>query len=283
MPRAWHFKHAAGQLLNECRHAAYHSLARRVRRRAPSVRADPVDATVRELQRVGFCVLPEFITRQRCAELVARIEAGMTRYSSFVQVDAANADRRLFGLDAVDEEIRQAAFDPRALGALERYQGTSSYEGFALCAKLTATPGNIGSGQGWHRDSAAFMQTKCMIYLTDVAPDNGPFQYVVGSHRPLDVVRCAGRYGFAVNKHRFGNDEMAELLATEPTRVRELTAPAGTAIVFDSRGLHRGAPIVAGERYAITTYLWFNQPAPQHIRAWTIESQERHGPMSRVT
>jgi len=275
--RIWNIKSAAGQLLNEGRQALLRTLSSRRRSdRRPSA---SVDDMLRQLRRVGFVVLPGFLSPERSAELVRRIDDGLTRYAPFVQVDASGSDHRLFGLDAVDDEVRQVAFDPRALNVLTRYQDATDHEGFALCARLVAKPGNVGSGQGWHRDSAAFMQTKCMVYLSDVGPDNGPFQFVTGSHRPLDVVRCAGRYGFGVNQYRFSDDAIAELLAAEPSRVRTLTASAGTAILFDSRGLHRGTPIVAGQRYAITTYLWFNQPAPSHIRAWTIESQQRNGPM----
>lgn len=278
----WNVKHAAGQLLNECRHAAYHALARRLRQLTRGPVAPP-DAAVRELRRTGYYVVPNFLRADECTLLRERIDDGLARYAGFVQVDTAGADQRLFGLDAVDEQVCRVAFDARAVGILERYQGTSRYEGFALCARLTAVPGNIGSGQGWHRDAAAFMQTKCMVYLTDVGSDNGPFQYVAGSHRPLDVVRCAGRYGFAVNQYRFSDEEIGTLLAAEGGRARELTAPAGTAILFDSRGLHRGAPIVAGERYAITTYLWFNQQVPEHIRRWTIASQQRDGALGGAT
>jgi Phytanoyl-CoA dioxygenase (PhyH) len=269
-------KNAASQLLNECRYAARHVLSLRsvVSAGEPP---QPIVAALRELRRVGFAVLPGFLSQERCADLIGRIDAGLAKYASFVQRDGSGADHRLFGLDAVDEEIRRVAFDPFAMDVLGRYEQASGYEGFALSARLVATAGNKGSGQGWHRDSAAHKQTKCIVYLTDVGPDNGPFQYVAGSHRPLDVVRCTHKYGYGVNQYRFSDDELRRLLAHEPDRLRTLTAPAGTAILFDSRALHRGMPIAAGRRYAITTYLWFNQPAPSHIRELTIESQLRNG------
>ncbi len=276
-------KNAAGQIVSECRQALHRALSPLLAARQPSDSTQSIDGVLREMRRVGYVVLPSFMSRERCAALIARIDTGLAKYEPFVQLDLASSDHRLFGLDAVDDEIRRAAFDPFAVAVLKRYERATVYEGFALSARLTATPGNKGSGQGWHRDSAAYKQTKCMVYLTDVDRNTGPFQYIAGSHRPLDVVRCAARYGFDVNQFRFSDIQIEALLAAEPSRSRVLSAPAGTAILFDSRGLHRGVPILAGERYAITTYLWFNQRAPEHIRAWTIESQQRNGPARRIT
>jgi hypothetical protein len=270
-------KNAAGQLLNEVQQ----TLRRVLRPVPPSTNGRAPwsrEATLGELRRTGYVVMPNFVGRARCADLIRRIDAGLSEYSRFVQIDDTAADHRLFGLDAVDEEIRNVAFDPFAVDVLTRYERASRYEGFALCARLEARPGNRGSGQGWHRDSAAYKQTKLMVYLTDVSADNGPFQYIAGSHHALDVVRCAVSYGFDVNQHRLGDDAVARVIAAQPGRLRTLTATAGTAILFDSRGMHRGMPIVAGKRYAITTYLWFNQAAASHVRAWTIEAQQRNGP-----
>lgn len=277
-----HLANAAGQLWSEARQNARRAL--RWRPSGTGADDDPrVERLLSELRRNGFALLPGFIDQERCRELARRIDGALERYATFVQVDAAGADRRLFGLDAVDEEIRRVAFDPFVMRVLERYQGASEHQGFALTARLDHKPGNQGSGQGWHRDSAAYMQTKCMVYLSDVGADNGPFAYVAGSHRALDVVRCAATYGFGVNQYRFDEAQMAPLLAAERQRERVFTAPAGTALLFDSRGLHRGTPIVSGPRYAITTYLWFHEAVPSHVQAWTIDAQQRNGPVRNAT
>lgn len=271
-----HVRKALGQFANECRIRLHR---RRVRADSAEHDIDKTREVMHELSNVGFAVLPDFLDRSTCEMLVHRIDAALTEYASFVQVDESLADHRLFGLDAVDEEVRAVAFAPFVLNLLQRYQSASRYEGFALCARLEATSKNRGSGQGWHRDAAAYQQVKCMVYLSDVAGENGPFQYIAGSHRPTDVVRCAGKYGFEVNQHRFTDAQVQRLLDAETSRLRTLTAPAGTAILFDSRAIHRGMPIVSGTRYAITSYLWFDMLAPDHIRKWTIESQCRDGPV----
>src|SRR6185437_16980073 len=71
-------------------------------------------------------------------------------------------------------------------GAGEAYGGRALVNHTTLAARLRARPGNLGSGQGWHRDAFHF-QYKAMVYLSDVGPDNGPFQLLDASHRAAQV------------------------------------------------------------------------------------------------
>ena len=49
----------------------------------------------------------------------------------------------------------------------KNYSGPKVILETTLAAKLSHKKGNLGSGQGWHRDSY-FRQFKAMAYLTDV-------------------------------------------------------------------------------------------------------------------
>jgi len=260
----------ARQAINELRVAARRAIAVRPRRTSAATQS-----LVDRLRRDGYAVVPTFLTAARCAELRDRVDGALEEHAQFVQQDPMGADRRLFGLDAYDPEIRAIAFDPFLIDVLKTYERASSHEGFALCAHLRTRPHNLGSGQGWHRDSAAYTQTKYMVYLSDVGSDNGPFQYVRGSHRSEQILRAIFAYGYAANQFRFTDEEISRLTTAELGRLQTFTAPAGTAIVFDSRGLHRGMPIASGDRYAITTYLWFDRPPVGHVRALTIAEQRR--------
>jgi len=263
------------QLIGECRQNLLQALFRKsLLRNEDRLKTLRV---VKELRRVGLVVLHNFVPQERCAELLGHVDAALEQYQSFVQISADGADYRLFGLDAFDDQVRRVTFDPLVIGALRYYQNASRYEGFALCSRLLPVAGNLGSGGGWHRDSPARQQTKLMLYLTDVGDNNGPFQYLVGTHRGLDVIRCSLKFGYDLNQYRFSDGEVARLLDAEPSRLYTLNAPAGTAVLFDSRAIHRGMPMTAGKRYTITSYLWFDQPAPNHVREWTIEAQQRNG------
>ena len=92
----------------------------------------------------------------------------------------------------------------------------------------------LGS-QRWHRDPEDEHVVKAFLYLTDVDEGAGPFEYVRGSSR-------GGRYG---NLWPWGDgvlyppqDELME--AVDPSDRLSLMGPAGTLILGDTAGFHRG-------------------------------------------
>jgi hypothetical protein len=93
---------------------------------------------------------------------------------------------------------------------------------------------------------------KAFLYLTDVGEENAPFVYLKGSHqrgrwrhkfeREYDADGPTGRFG------HFFPQEMRQLRASHAWAEEVCTAPAGTLILADFRGLHRGTPMVSGRR-----------------------------------
>jgi hypothetical protein len=79
---------------------------------------------------------------------------------------------------------------------------------------------------------------KIFFYLTDVDAQTGPHCFVRGSHRdkPLPL-RRDGRIADAEIVQHYG-----------AARVAEITGPRGTVIVANTRGLHKGKHLAAGDR-----------------------------------
>jgi hypothetical protein len=128
----------------------------------------------------------------------------------------------------------------------------------------------------FHRDASGG-DIKAIIYMSDVGPQNGPFSYAVGSHRVAlgrtDDHICEAndsngmastdpeqRRDFAAlprrlrQKGAFGND-LTEHDAAGAALLRSvwpITAPAGSIVVFDTKGIHRGGMVLQGERRVIT-------------------------------
>ena len=98
----------------------------------------------------------------------------------------------------------------------------------------------------WHPNVKAF------LYLTDVDAASGPFRYLTGTHRPAGWRRKReieyesegwdGTWG-----HYFPS-EVEYLQRTYGFEERVYAAKAGTLIIGDYRGLHRGTPLQAGGR-----------------------------------
>lgn len=100
---------------------------------------------------------------------------------------------------------------------------------------------NLGKSQAaqmFHFDMDRFKFLKFFFYITDVHSDNGPHCYIEKSHKRLDS---------KVRKDRRLTDE--ELLAHYPKEsFKEFVGKKGTILAVDTRGLHKGKPLVSGER-----------------------------------
>ncbi len=121
----------------------------------------------------------------------------------------------------------------------------------------------------FHIDSDGWPWLKVLIYLEPVGPDQGPFRYVVGSHRWTDPFELAIRK--TTEKMRLDAKSFAAL--PEPFRLKaefgDETDPAtpkaerllkaeralcdgeSDLILFDNNGVHRGGFVRKGRRYML--------------------------------
>ena len=127
-----------------------------------------------------------------------------------------------------------------------------------------------------HRDASGG-DIKAIIYMSDVELDNGPFAYVRGSHRMRMSVTDDHIAETNDSNGLAGTDPTSRLLfAALPSRLRQkgsfsndvpdgsplagellgslwsITAPRGSVVVFDTKGVHRGGMVMRGERRVIT-------------------------------
>ena len=248
---------------------------RNINKKSPSVDLNYLSSTrqkiiLNEIVKSGYSIIPDFYTAEQCAELINEIERLLVKVKDKVWVDSFHSDHRIFGANHLSETI-QSFYDNSFINEIiYAYEGTNNRVGFVLAAKLNATEENLGSGQGWHRDNPANKQTKAILYLTDTDMEHGPFQYIKGSHKSVSVVYNQINYGFKFNQNRFEEADINKLISNNPSLLETVIGKAGTLIITDTRGIHRGMPIKAGTRYALTDYLWFNMAIPAHVNELII-------------
>jgi hypothetical protein len=144
---------------------------------------------------------------------------------------------------------------PTALSAaIDSYFGLETF----VDARYVATiPGRLGVARMqalWHSDSEDLITVKVYTFLTDVDAFSGALEYIAESHPK-------GRFAVPVAelwKHSFVKDPTPEhtfqvpddllFMHVRPDLLRRLEGPAGTVVVFDARGLHRGGHVVGGIR-----------------------------------
>lgn len=210
---------------------------------------------VQGLKSQGYYAIENFISRQHCELLVSRLDSVLEKNPSLIH-PATPYDHRLHGVEQIDDEFLFFAQHPLLQEIADIYLEEPARVAFTLGARLAASPDNPGSGGGWHRDNF-INQFKAMLYLTDTGSDNGPFQLLAGSHHLGRILKDNRILARPYGNVRMTEDDIDALLAkTGPARLHTLTAKAGTVLLFDSRTIHRGAPIRKGVRYALTDYFY---------------------------
>jgi hypothetical protein len=98
------------------------------------------------------------------------------------------------------------------------------------------------AAQFWHFDMDRIKWIKFFVYLTDVGPENGPHSFVTGSHRRGGIPIRLLQKGYA----RLTDEEVSSVYSKD--RLVEFTAPRGTVIAEDTRGLHKGKHLTKDDR-----------------------------------
>jgi hypothetical protein len=218
------------------------------------LRAD-LDALANRARRDGVAVLPNYWPPQRCAEARQEIDRLSQEYPDSIQRYSGGADQRLFGVESTSGLLREFHADPFARKFGEILCGHELYNFATLAGHIRATSENRGSGEGWHRDAHGF-QFKAILYLNDTGPKNGPFEYLLGSHKVLAVAFDTARANLPAYPDTRYTDEQVKRLSRGGKRCRSFPAPAGTLLLVVTSGIHRGQPLDLGERYALTNYYY---------------------------
>lgn len=179
-----------------------------------------------------------------------------------------DSDRRIYGVERYDKLFitkRQKEFVADFNAKAKVFTDNIN---FTLAGEIKCSPGNLGSGGGWHRDSPYTNQFKTIIYLTDVCEENGPFQYIKGSHKRGSYKKVSEVLkGYNYGKMRFSDEEVG-LVTKHVDGLSNLTVTgkAGDMLLVNTRGLHRGKPLTNGIRKAVTTYSFRNNIPKQFFK-----------------
>jgi hypothetical protein len=213
--------------------------------------AGEVDSVVGALRRDGLVVLQATLSEEVCRELealAATATCSLTerrdgaplraRYEPeaplAVRYDVPEDD--LLGCRAVQELLA----DRSLLSAAQEYLGGAPVQD--LVAMWWST--SVGEGpssaaaQQFHFDLDRLRFVKLFAYLTDVDETTGPHVFVRGSHVRLPAPLRADR--------RFSDDEVRSHY--DASDIISVTGRRGTIFLADTRGLHKGTPVMRGHR-----------------------------------
>lgn len=228
------------------------------------------DIDLTEIHRNGYLVIDNFLSNQDCSRLRSLIDAKLDDVNVKRWTDELGSDNRLYYAEELHDDFR-LIFDNNMLNVvLNKLIGVKDPAKMLLAQRVDSKEGNIGSGGGWHRDSPTTHQYKFLIYLSDVEIDNGPFEYIARSQRKFEILSSVFSGSFKPGQYRYDNQEIENyLMKNKRVYDTKITGRAGTLVIVDTKGLHRGAPILANSRYTLFGYYWRDE-IPHHMRPQSI-------------
>ena len=213
---------------------------------------------VKQIKKNSFVVIPNFYTDEECAELRKEVDKLILKREdeNNLWTDESKSDNRCFAAEDNSELIKKFFENTFLLDVASSYFGGKIVCSNTLASKINYTEGNIGSGQGWHRDGNNF-QFKAMIYLSDVEIKDGPFQILKGSHKFSNVLKDTITMGTDGITTRFTNEQVSKVINKNESNYTVLTAKAGTLVFVDVSSIHTGLPLSKdGQRYALFNYFY---------------------------
>lgn len=241
------------------------------------VDAVPADLSGR-LDREGFCWLGQVFTTDQLVEIRAFLESKqVTNFyrpqdSEFLPLGEGRhstthvANHRMEDV-LLAPHLLPLANRPDVLGLIEEHLGCKPTITSLSAWWSFSTQVGPQHAELFHRDIDDWRFIKFFIYLTDVGPEQGPHVYIKNSTNSLKFWHA----------ERYSDEEVIAEFG-EANRL-ELSAPAGSAFLENTTGLHKGTPVKSGVRLLFQVVYGLS-PLPDlpRDRALTrIEAEKMHG------
>lgn len=223
------------------------------------LRGDALQAEVDRLRKDGFIVHERALSPAICDRLAefARLTPSSVRSMDGEAQPAAPrmaifdpehpiAVRYDYAASALldNPDVQALMADPSILALAQEYLGCRPIADVLNMwwqTNFSSQP-DAQAAQFFHFDMDRIKWLKVFVYLTDVGPDNGPHTFVKASHRTGGIPPSLLLRGY----QRLTDEDVHG--AYGQGDCLEFTAPRGSIIIEDTRGLHKGANVRTGPR-----------------------------------
>lgn len=152
-------------------------------------------------------------------------------------------------------ELYLLGLDSRLLSLAHHYLRLPvAYHGAVVrCSKVD------GGGAGtrlWHQDAEDFHVFRVVIYMNDVRPGGGPFEYIPRSESPRDEDFSNGRYTLT-------NEQMSQMVPVG--RWKRVYGPAGTVVIADTAEVFHHESLQT-DRERMVTMIGYSSRRPRSLQ-----------------
>jgi hypothetical protein len=214
-------------------------------------------SALQEIKTNGFYVWKDFFSADECSFFISLINDFIAKKYHEVTV-YKGFDNRMYGFEVLNSRIDAFLKNKVFLDIFNIYASTGNLrKSHTLAQKTYFKEGNLGSGLGWHVDHTVLKYPKAMVYLCDVDKNNGAFQYINGTHNFFKKINIRLKNDFDFSQNFFSEEEVNRIVENNNLSCSTIEANAGTVILFDGSGIHRGSPLKEKLRYSMTNYYYF--------------------------
>jgi hypothetical protein len=223
---------------------------------------DAVSRSANELRARGFAVFPHALPDDMCDRLmqftretpalVRRMDheiAGAAARVALFDPEHPLAVRYDYPTEALlgNPDVQALLSDPSLLALAQEYLGSRPRADVLSMWWHTSfhTQPDSEAAQFYHFDMDRIKWLKIFVYLTDVGPEDGPHSFIEGSHRSGGIPASMLTRGYV----RLSDEEVLGHYGA--ARQIEFSAPRGTVIVEDTRGLHKGKAVTGRSRLVL--------------------------------
>ncbi len=221
-----------------------------------SVIREDLNIDKKTLRRLGYSLAPQAISQNVVAELLElslrtpgenRIMDSGHGQESGVFFNRLKPNTVRFDVDSQkllqNSLVQEFICDPTILSIAQDYLGSAPvFDFIAMWWHTQSNTPDKEAAQYFHFDMDRLRWIKFFFYVTDVNADSGPHVFVPESHRDFGLPFKLRKKGFT----RLTDNEVA--LSFPASTWQTFTGSAGSMIVEDTRGLHKGKHVIAGDR-----------------------------------
>lgn len=233
---------------------------------------------VKTLREEGTCIIP--IEDLQLCSTDMMMNTAFTLADKLKTLNPQSSQNDNCEVGSSPEDLREFtemllwALEPKLLNIIENYIGLPIlYQGFAM--RRSVADGRRFGIRRWHVDWEDRRIIKIIIYLNDVLPGGGAYDYISRKITPI-AIRKLNYY----NLGYVSDDEMANAIPEDSWTT--CLASKGTVIITDTSSVfHRAQPPIHHERYSIT--FCYTSTMPQVIWNGRRISQEQWEVIDRNT
>lgn len=139
--------------------------------------------------------------------------------------------------------VRSLLLDQGLLRIAQAYLGSAPIVDIVIAwYSFPSAAASVEAGQLYHFDLDRIRWLKAFLLLSDQDEETGAHMYIPGTHRDKGIDSSLLRKGYA----RLQDDEVAALYPRETWRT--MAGRRGVILLEDTRGLHKGLPLVRDHR-----------------------------------